>query len=93
MCPTLAYPECPCLPEALASLALASRSGRPRLASLSLCVSATISEPADASLDGKGHPHPASALRRPQRSSHVQRLLGASSAHAFVVAVLCASTE
>ncbi|KAL0303871.1 UNVERIFIED_CONTAM: hypothetical protein Sradi_6255200 [Sesamum radiatum] len=44
-------------------------------------------------LDGKGHPRPASALRRPQRPSHVQRSLGASLAHAFVVAVLCASSE
>ncbi|KAL0409238.1 UNVERIFIED_CONTAM: hypothetical protein Sradi_1858200 [Sesamum radiatum] len=47
-------------------------------------------------LDGEGHPRPASALRRPHapaRLSHVQCSLGASSAHAFVVAVLCASLE
>ncbi|KAL0386165.1 UNVERIFIED_CONTAM: hypothetical protein Sradi_3010800 [Sesamum radiatum] len=44
-------------------------------------------------LNSKGHPRPASALRRPQRPPHVQRSLGASSAHAFVVAVLCASPE
>ncbi|KAL0420329.1 UNVERIFIED_CONTAM: hypothetical protein Slati_3055800 [Sesamum latifolium] len=60
----LAYLKCPCSSEALGPHALASLTGWPRLASLPLCVSAAISEPADASLDGKGHPRPASALRR-----------------------------
>ncbi|KAL0439179.1 UNVERIFIED_CONTAM: hypothetical protein Slati_2400900 [Sesamum latifolium] len=72
-------------PRLSARIVLPSLSGRPRLASLPLCVSATISERANASFDGKVHPRPT--------SDHVHCLLGASSAHAFFIAVLRASPE
>ncbi|KAL0462758.1 UNVERIFIED_CONTAM: hypothetical protein Slati_0163400 [Sesamum latifolium] len=60
---------------------LASLSGRPRLASLPLCVSATISERADASFDGKGHPHPASVLRRSACARNIRLMSIAHSVH------------
>ncbi|KAL0374529.1 UNVERIFIED_CONTAM: hypothetical protein Sradi_3368600 [Sesamum radiatum] len=47
-------------------------------------------------LDGKGHPRPASALRCPLAPAtpvSSPTSLGASSAHAYAVAVLCASPE
>ncbi|KAL0303579.1 UNVERIFIED_CONTAM: hypothetical protein Sradi_6226000 [Sesamum radiatum] len=83
----LAYPKCPYSPRLSARTPFAYSRGRPQLASLPPCISPTISEPADVSLDGKGHPRPASTLRRSacaQRPSHAMLtrcILGARPHH------------
>ncbi|KAL0303847.1 UNVERIFIED_CONTAM: hypothetical protein Sradi_6252800 [Sesamum radiatum] len=59
----LAYPKCPCSPEALGPHALAPRCGRPRLASLPPAFRPHL-DTCRRILDGKGHPRPVSALRR-----------------------------